>query len=164
MLKKIFPYVAAMAVLMAPGVSLAEQATPEENPPQITEETFKGKALEYMDSIEGAVSQFVSDHGQDAMDLALLYARIDAASELLLPLVAFTGLTILLGVMWYKIDKYVSRPGGDMEELTFPTVVLVFALIPYSAAFCGLMNIWAWAGLFYPEVWIAHRAIEAVLN
>ena len=121
--------------------------------------------LEYLEAVEGAVAQ----HGPQAVELALLIARIDAAHALVTPLLW----TAFFAVVWAwpmkrlwswaierdRTRRYEEPPGKFVAGLASVAVA-----IPTLKSVIGLMNGYAWVGLFSPEVWIAYKAMQAVIG
>jgi hypothetical protein len=117
--------------------------------------------------IASALKQAVSEYGPDAVDLALVAFRVEAASHLLGGLIA----AVVAVVIWKVMVKVwaMTQKGWD-EGLEGPamircfgtglgSVVLVFSVI---AAVARLSSISAWIAVFgYPELRIAIKALEA---
>ena len=121
--------------------------------------------LEYLEVVEGAVAH----HGPQAVELALLVARIDAAQALLAPLLW----TAFFAVMWvwpmkrlwaWAVERDRNHTSHDDEppSMVVAGVASVAIAVPSSVSVICLLNIYAWVGLFAPEVWIAYRAMQAV--
>ncbi len=123
---------------------------------------MEDRILEYLDTIEGAIAE----HGPDAVDLALTVARIDAAQTLLYGL----GLILLAGVVcgpftssvWSYAKKHCDPIDSATTRLVYGAVGGPTCLTLLVFGFEGLLNAFAWIGLFQPEVWIAHKALAAL--
>lgn len=119
--------------------------------------------LEYLEAVEGAVAH----HGPQAVELALLVARIDAAQALLTPLLW----TAFFAVMWvwpmkrlwsWAVERDHTRTDEEPPGKLVAGLASMVMAVPSSVSVIDLMNIYAWVGLFAPEVWIAYRAMQAV--
>jgi hypothetical protein len=114
-----------------------------------------------------------------AYEIGLLTLRIDAV-QVIVSATAFLALGLLVARRvrsdWIKAkalaaspenkQSYTSQhisdhlPGDGMLHF-FAMVGSMFAI---GGACIGLFNIWLWVKLVSPELWLAHRAIEKVLN
>ena len=115
----------------------------------------------YLDAFERAVID-VAPHAAEA---ALLWARIDAASGLVGPLLLLVSLS-WIGIRWGRSMWEWARSQSREDREPGPIVVATFAsgLWSFFAFICAAMvfNIWRWVGIFYPEMWIIHKTVSAI--
>lgn len=117
-----------------------------------------------------AARHVIEQYGGDAVNLGLAALRIEAASELIPAVVAFAIALFL----WKKLNPFVqfgtakaiTEEEGDRyrndEEVRFTLVGAVSALVIFICVivfFVNILNIWAWAGLFYPELYAVHQFV-----
>ncbi len=123
-----------------------------------------------LDQYFEAARHVIEQYGGDAVNLGLAALRIEAASELIPAVVTFIAALFL----WKKVNpfaqfhiaKTISEEGGrryrDDHDMKFigagaisAILILIFGIIFLSS----VLNIWAWAGLFYPELYAVHQFI-----
>ena len=111
------------------------------------------KAIELIEKFEA----LAVDVAPDAIELGLMAARVSAIQDLIFS-VAWVALAALLLRAPIMMWRWAEDWGMDDR-----VGVTVLTSAP-SAVFCGfgvigLLNIWSWAGIFYPELWIAKQVL-----
>jgi hypothetical protein len=108
------------------------------------------KIEQYFDAAKLVIDQY----GGDVADLALAALRIEAASTLATPL-----LLLLLAYFLYRVAKRIygiekDETGDGQFTLMFgtPIIAALFVLGVFK-----LINVWAWVGIFYPELYAVHK-------
>jgi len=118
---------------------------------EVTEAVF-GKMEEYFD----AAKQVIETYGGDVADLGLNVLRIEAGAMLVLPLIA---MVFLLSVVKYikrvNIWGFSADNNCDAPAVIVPLVVDAIVVFTVYKVF----SIWAWVGLFYPELYAVHKFI-----
>lgn len=126
-------------------------------------ENLEQKVIDLIDKSLETGGKLVDTHGQDAVDLALTVARIDAAGVIIQG-----AFFIAVGVLAALLTKHIIKKitAGEWEELvaivTFPIGMGAVASLIGGAI--DFINIWAWVGIFEPKLWLAHKAIQAVTS
>lgn len=153
----------------------------EQNP--VMEETAKTIA----DVREAATVMFqklqelASEHGEQAIELALAVARVDALSNVIVPTVLLLS-TFIYWSWWHKYprenyermrevvqkrreDRGSTHLNADEEAIAAIFWVPSILGIIVTLIFLGMTaaRLWAWVGVFYPELWLAKKAMEQVL-
>lgn len=115
--------------------------------------------VEIAEVLKGAVDRY----GADAVDLALMAFRIEAAHHLLLGVLQL----VVVFIMW-KLGRWmwaVTQEGGENAEILrdFGTIACaVFGGLMLVAGALRLLSISAWVAVFgYPELRITIKALEA---
>lgn len=111
--------------------------------------------------IADAAQKLAEQYGQPSLHLLLDVARIEAASSL------FCGLflCLLTGLLWFGIYKICKLAPKNNDEVAPALTALIggsISLFTFSFGMINLFSVWAWIGLFRPEIWLAHKALEAV--
>ena len=115
------------------------------------------------------LADIVSKHGPDAAELALAVARVGAIKTVVIGIVlvglSVTGFRVALGL--YRSALGIVADGGDRyrndEEVprfvgaALLCVVSAFLLVP---GFIQLLDVYAWAGIFRPEIFLAAKALN----
>lgn len=110
-----------------------------------------GKMEQYFDAAKTVIEQY----GGDVADLALMALRVEAISEFL-PVV----MLVPLGIVFYKIGKSVWQTADeDFDRFMIGNILYVVGGVFALFALTTLLNIWAWAGIFYPELYAVHKFI-----
>ena len=115
--------------------------------------------VEIAEALKGAVDRY----GADAVDLALMAFRIEAAHHLLRGVLQL----VVVFIMW-KLGRWMwtaTQEGWDAGEdgpaMARAVVVIVGGLM-FVAGALRLLSISAWVAVFgYPELRIAIKALEA---
>jgi hypothetical protein len=132
----------------------------------VSEAQLAGTELAF-DRMEGyftAAQGVIEKYGGDVAALGLNALRIDAISEVLPPLLLIIVFSILIFKVFLPtaIRKWNE---GDMDDAADFFPWLTYAAPTISLSVCTLVNltylfnIWAWAGVFYPELWAIHKFI-----
>jgi len=109
-------------------------------------------------SFAGKLEALVVQHGGEAWELALLTARVDAASHLLWGL-----MSLIAGIVLYKLSRYSynKAEADNSEGWGFACIISggcgAFAVI---ACFINWVNLWVWVGVFEPKLWLAYKILE----
>ena len=109
------------------------------------------KIVEYMAQIETLAAQFT----EPTIDLILLTARISAGQEALyslLSLIIFVIMTFSLHKIWKINDNY-----SDPEYVMRVGSVMFYVILSVPLMIYGVLQIWGWVGLFYPEAYFVHQ-------
>lgn len=121
---------------------------------------------EWAVALSGKLEQLAVAHGDKAVDLALGAARVDALYSISIGL-ALVIVAVVAGCVsnWFRKQAIeASETAPAYSDAPFGWGVGA-VLIGMGAAAIGvvallkLSNAWAWAGLFYPELWIAKRVL-----
>ena len=115
--------------------------------------TIEEKAVELIEKFE----QLATDIAPDAVELGMTTARVAAAQTLV------TGgiLAILAIAGWFIVfSKVLPWERGKVKCDFFYTSMASFVPGVISiATLVHLTDVWAWAGIFYPELWIAKQVL-----
>jgi len=114
------------------------------------------KMEKYFDAAKTVIDQY----GGDVSELALMALRIEALGELL-PSIVMTLFFILTYKKFTDIikdtnKKIKSEPYGIHDLKYIP--IVIYGCFGVGVAI-SLIDIWAWAGLFYPELYAVHKFI-----
>ena len=117
----------------------------------------------------GKIEELAQDHTADAIELSMNTVRLDAASTIIESLVWI--IVSFVVIRYYTIGrikyhmKAIER--HDYNDEFFPiisTVVLFgisFILILHSLkAVLSIFNVFLWAGIFYPEIYLGHLVFD----
>lgn len=119
---------------------------------ETTEFVFE-KMEQYFDAAKTVIEQY----GGDVAELGLGALRVQAASELA---PALAGILILIAIYCLrgkiKYEAEVNRSGGGAVAIVATLMVGAASLIVTLEA---LLNIWAWVGIFYPELYAVYLFI-----
>ena len=113
-----------------------------------------------LDGYMSAAQSVIDTYGGDAADLGLMALRIEAASDLIIPLI-FTGL--LIAILRYLLpimikgwkDEYDGRSNNEAATVV-GTVGCGLAGFGLILSTIEVLDIWAWVGMFYPEAYAVH--------
>jgi len=119
------------------------------------------KALEWASALETALADAIPAAGELGMTLG----QIGAIQTIVVGLVCLFGLVMTLIVTYFggrKLHTWIQE-NRDNEPAY---LLLLFLVIPIGAfmeeAFSRLFNIYAWVGMWSPEVYIAAQLLELV--
>lgn len=138
-------------------------------PEQIEALSPMDRIAEVMARAAEAAEKLAIDHGGQAVDLALAVARIEALS-----IVATGFLGAALGAaLLYGANRFIRRAlvTKDTAEVFNECVGLwllgVLCAVPGAVVLLvnigDALSIKAWVGVFYPEYWIAMKALSGLL-
>ena len=119
--------------------------------------------VEIAEALKGAVDRY----GADAVDLALMAFKIEAAHHLLLGVLQLIVVFIVwkLGRWMWAVTQEGWDAGDDGSEMARAVVVTVGGIVGglmLAAGVLRLTSISAWFAIFgYPELRIAIKALEA---
>jgi hypothetical protein len=119
--------------------------------------------VEIAEALKGAVDQY----GADAVDLALLAFRVEAAHHLMLGVMQLVAALIvwkLLRWLWaFTQEGWDDADEGDQIARAFGTIAgVMFGGLMLAAGILRVTSISAWIAVFgYPELRIAIKALEA---
>ncbi len=110
------------------------------------------KMEQYFDAAKGVIEQY----GGDVAELGLMALRVDAISSLMPGVVL-----LLLAYPWYLLLKKTAAAELKSSSDCFLTLMLggVVSAAGLAIMLKSLFNIWAWAGIFYPELYAIHKFI-----
>jgi hypothetical protein len=119
-------------------------------------ETGLELAMTMLADLTSAATKLVESHGQDAVDLVLMAGRIDALSTFIPGFI-----WCLLAIGWYKIFKAIASEvnSANTDRLALQILSWAGGLIFFILSLKWLLNLWAWVGIFYPEIWLFHKAV-----
>jgi len=118
--------------------------------------------IDKFDQFLSAASKVMSQYGGDVAELGLNVLRVDAASNLVTPLV----LLIVSLVYWVKVfpvhrewNMVRQEAGGygsaENFVIGYCVPVLIVACLTCLSVI-GLLDAWIWIGIFYPEAYAVH--------
>jgi len=117
-------------------------------------------AFDKMEQYFNAAGKVIEQYGGDVAELGLLALRIDAIT-----IVAPSTLWLLLYVTvlfkFSSLCNYISNLSDEFDK-SVVTVFLGgtwFMLGIPTAVENNTFNVWAWAGIFYPELYAVHKFI-----
>ena len=121
----------------------------------VTEVVFD-RMEQYFDAAKHVIEQY----GGDVAELGLNALRVGALSEILFPVVSTVFLLVLIKHA-LPAYRWGAKPENNSNGLGFfiplflggGHLLLLFLAIKYS------LNIWAWVGIFYPELYAVHKFI-----
>lgn len=110
-------------------------------------------------AIADKLEQLAVDHGDRAVELALGAVRVDAGSQLAGGMISLIICVVMVFLYRRAYAKYVEGR-GESDGLWIGMLTSgIVALGTFVVAVTELFNVWAWAGLIYPELWIAKKVI-----
>lgn len=118
------------------------------------------KLVEWMSAFEAAVVEVAPQ----AAELALAYARVDAAGNLLVG-VALAVVSCVLLTKATKLYRSGVEESKNSSHGAAGDIFLIGSLLGGPGAVLGSMaavnvlNIWNWVGLFYPELYLVRMAL-----
>ena len=128
----------------------------------VSEAQLAGTELAF-DRMEGyftAAQGVIEKYGGDVAALGLNALRIDAITHIAPNLV---GMIILLTIAFcgYKLLPTVIEkdPKYNTPLIIVPWIMMIAGGVGGVVNLALLFNIWAWAGIFYPELWAIHKFI-----
>lgn len=93
-------------------------------------------------------------------ELGLNVLRIDAASELLYPIVWCVLLLIMLKPAVVTAKWSIEKQKGDSSGQWCFILFIHAGLVAFALHIIAeLINLWAWVGIFYPELYAVHKFI-----
>lgn len=95
---------------------------------------------------------------KQAYEMGLVTLQIDALQTILISFV-------LLGAGLFGLRRV--RKGWAEKSTDLRTVYGLVGIVSSTAVVAGmlkLLNLWIWAKLFYPQLWLAHQAIEKLMR
>lgn len=105
------------------------------------------------------ISDMVHTYGPDTWKLVEATARIDAISSLIVCVPIFMTACIIsyfIRPMWNW--AYIKECRYNREDRVFVHILYMALTIGIWIVFLVfLLNVWAWAGIFEPKIWIAHK-------
>lgn len=146
-------------------------------------DAIQQKLIQYMDVMEQAVSQYSSEvvqFGLDITQLGLAVRKVEA--------VIMIGLAVLCGIVARKLlsiasildnlHKYKDRLpqekwdryykwSGDSYQVPIGLcggLAGLFAGLLLFFSIGELLSLWSWIGIWWPEAYLAHEAIQGVIK
>lgn len=120
-----------------------------------------------LEKVGQKLSDLAVSHGDEAVDLILTVARVDAASVLIYGLL-FTAVSIVWG--YVSFGRYFRWAMKEAERCADPGpwLLWVFTGVGPTAVSTiigasGILNIWAWAGVIEPKLWVAKKLLSGVM-
>ena len=126
----------------------------------------------YMGNVVTAVEQAAVTYGPEVVEIGLWVVRIDNIQTLVWSCISFIVGLVLLHLCKRWFDHVNQVIADDSNRQTGPNGidgVLFLGLLGSGSLFLlngffGIIKIWTWTGIFYPELYLAKQAIDAVLN
>ena len=116
-------------------------------------EGIEQKAIELIEKFEA----LATDIAPDAIELGLMAARVAAVQDIVFSL-AISLLAVSL--LWFPKKTWKLMADETIDDRVFGTgLASIPAIITGAIGTFGLLNIWAWVGIFYPELWIAKQVL-----
>ena len=114
------------------------------------------------------ISNAVSTYGPQAVDMMLMVVRIDNIQQLV-----YGGLILLMNIIlivWFiKIFRKHLREDCNGEWLAIEPMPSLLGCIPFAVVTVSMsfmtktiFNVWVWAGVFAPEVWVAKQIVDKI--
>lgn len=119
------------------------------------------KGLDMIDKWAQQLGSALKQYGPDAVDLAMAVGRVGAIRD-----VAIGVLFLILAVIWssgglWVVKKTMKAEGGFEEASFFMSLIgAVGFLILIGVALNNLLDLYAWAGIFRPEIYLAAKALN----
>jgi len=111
-----------------------------------------------------AVEQLTIEHGGDAVDLALMVARVDAIQDCF---TSFGAILVMIGLFVVGLKSQRKANWNELHCVYAYTCIISYAVSAFVAlltAMTGYMfNLTHWIGAVYPEYWLAMKAMNGVL-
>lgn len=139
-------------------------------------EALENKAVEILDKSQAAIGAFADklgemakQYGPDVAEAALQMARIDAVNHLVIPVFG-TVTCIVVGVLFmpklwaWRRDReayYVARnQTWNQGSANILAVVVTAGYVTIALiSLCATLDVWKWAGVFEPKLWLAKRIL-----
>lgn len=151
-------YIKIMLVIAIIGIGamFASEVSAEDSTDIAVAELTFSKLEQYFDSAKEVLQQYEGD----VTAVGLTALRIDAAQQLVTPLL----LTIVLLCMLKMMIKFFKVTVAGCEEYPnsawpFAFFLHVIYVVVFIIAIKHLLNIWAWTGIFYPEVYAVYKLV-----
>lgn len=114
-----------------------------------------------VETARNAVEQF----GPKAFAIAVRYAQMDALAAILSGAV-LGGIIVAIGVIFYRPSLKGNWIDGDepTANLARGVISLIIMSFLFIVMCVNLFNPWNWIGLFQPDLYLVHKAIEALGN
>lgn len=122
------------------------------------------RAMTLIEEVAAAAKDAVTEYGPEAWEVALWVVRVDAIGEIIVGLF----LALLIVVTWCGAVRNSVEALKDDDAP--PWHIMIVTVGGFGIAVCGicsamkLLNVWAYAAIFAPELWLAKKAIDAVLG
>ncbi|MFT6474685.1 MAG: hypothetical protein ACJAUS_002410 [Qipengyuania sp.] len=122
---------------------------------------MEDRIIQYLDAADNALAQY----GPQAVELAMWMGRIGAIQAIVTPLLFTTACIIILAWPLRTLWRGASNINDSADAAIARFVILIAAAVVIGFAIVGIVsfiNIYAWIGIFHPEIWIAHTALNAI--
>jgi len=131
---------------------VAEQAT------QVLDKTNDVVAFTFdkMEGYFGAAQKIIEQYGGDVAALGLNVLRIEAISELI-PYLIYTILSVLFYKGALSLSKKIEEDNWDGDTVMFVFLGYITSCCLAVVAVIGIFNLWAWVGMFWPELYAVHK-------
>jgi hypothetical protein len=124
------------------------------------------RAMTLIEEVAAAAKDAVTEYGPEAWEVALWVVRVDAIGEIIVGLF----LALLIVVIWCAVvrDNLKALNAGNNKK--FEWRIKMVACGGFGIAVCGaafavkMLNVWVYVAIFAPELWLAKKAISAVLG
>ena len=122
---------------------------------EVVELTFD-KLEQYFEAAKGVIEQY----GGDVAEVGLNVLRIEAISEIFFPLAVILFLFASLPLM-IRFGKWINQKAIDDRSEPWEMIYIVHILLGifFLIQLVSLLNLWAWVGIFYPELYAVHKFI-----
>lgn len=110
------------------------------------------------EALAGKLEQLALDHGDKAVDLALNVARLDAASGLMFGVAALLTALAFFFAARFSIGRLAEDPDAVGWEMVTGISGAAMVLL-MGVGLAHMLDLWRWAGVFWPELWLAKKVI-----
>ena len=123
---------------------------------------MEDRILEYLSAAEAAIEQY----GEGAVEFALSIARIDAFSHVaggfLALAFAWAFIFPVKNLLIRQSEKIQDRIDREFARNISLLLVYILAFGAFVASLVEVLNVFAWIGIFKPEVWLAYKALNGI--
>jgi hypothetical protein len=120
-------------------------------------------AFDKMEKYFDAAQEVIDNYGGDAVELGLNALRVDAAA-IIIPHLVFIIVALIFLKYLIPLMKTGWREGREDGWSDFPAKCFAGTISVFAATIALLANItdafnniWAWVGIFYPELYAVHK-------
>lgn len=151
-MKKVFTALALSMALLFVCTPIMAQTEPPPDPSAA--DRVVDYAIEKLDATFDAIEQATPA----ITEAALMVTRIELASHLaggVLGLIVLLICVTLCSRVWHRCW------GPDPKAIDGVNIVAMITCVPAFLFSLSLLNVWNWVGLWYPELYLIRKAVEA---